>query len=303
VKVRARSGYFAPDDRRLTAHATTTGATRNEAHQRADMGSALEALAPLAGIPVRLCADFVSRDGTNGEVVVNASVDVSALPFARRDDRRLATVDVAAVVLDDGGGVVATLETVRRSLDLSEADMMKLAQRGLAYTQAVALKPGRYEVRLAARDDASGLVGSAWRRIEVPDLTAGRLALSGLFLLRDADEAHPAAPGATPTLQGVQDLRRFGRAEHLYVQFQVYNAKREAAGASDLVYQAAVLRSGAVVAAAAPEPMAAGAAGPVEHLSRIRLRPFEPGDYELHVTVTDRKATATAEQSVAFTVD
>jgi hypothetical protein len=33
------------------------------------------------------------------------------------------------------------------------------------------------------------------------------------------------------------------------------------------------------------------------------LRPFEPGDYELHVTVTDRKANATSERSVAFTVE
>ena len=303
LKVRTRSGYFAPDDR-STPHATAEVVTRREQRRRAEMGAALGSLAPLTGIPVRLSADFVSSDGRDGEVVVNGSVDVSALPFARRDDRLQATVDTVAIALDETGRVVATLETERRSLDLSEADHAQLAQRGLPYVRAVALKPGRYQVRLAARDDATGLLGSAWRRIEVPDLASGRLTLSGLFLLKDAaGTAATAEPGVAPTLRSVQDLPRFGRAEHLYVQFQAYNAKRDTAGASDLVCQAAVLRGGAVLATAAPEPIEGGSSpGPLPHLSRIGLRPFEPGDYELRITVTDRQANATATRVVPFTI-
>jgi len=305
VKVRTRSGYFALDERRLTAHATAEDAARREEQRRAEMGNALGALAPLAGIPVRLSADFVSRDGSEGQVVVNGSVDTSVLPFVRRDDRFQATVDAAAIVLDANGRVAATLETVRRSLDLSEADHAKLARRGLPYTRAVALRPGRYQVRLAARDDATGLLGSAWRRVEVPDLSQGRLELSGLFLLKDGGRpATPASAGAEPVLHSAQDRPRFGRAERLYVQLQAYNPKRDATGAIDLVSQAAVLKEGAVLAIAAPEPMAAGeATGPVAHVSRIGLRPFEPGDYELRVTVTDRNANAMATRAVSFTIE
>ena len=120
VKVRTRSGYFAADDRRVLASATAADAARREEQRRAEMGAALGALAPLTAIPVRLAADFVSRDGAAGEVVVNGRVDVGALPFVRRDDRRLATVETVAVVLDETGRVAATLETERRSLDLSE---------------------------------------------------------------------------------------------------------------------------------------------------------------------------------------
>ena len=160
-------------------------------------------------------------------------------------------------------------------------------------------------MRLAARDDATGLLGSAWRRVEVPDLSQGRLALSGLFLLKDEGTAvSPAPAGADPVLHSAQEQPRFGRAERLYVQLQAYNPKRDATGAIDLVSQAAVLREGAVLATAAPEPMLAGAAtGPVAHLSRIGLRPFEPGDYELRITVTDRKASATATSVVPFTIE
>ena len=302
VNVRTRSGYFAADDRRVLASASVADAARHEEQRRAEIGAALGALAPLAGIPVRLAADFVSRDGAASEVVVSGRVDVRALPFVRRDGRLLATVETVAVVLDETGRVAATLDTERRSLDLSEADLTRLALGGLPYSRAVAVKPGRYRVCLAARDDASGLLGSAWRRVEVPDLTQGHLALSGLFLMKD--EGPGSAGDPAPVLHGVQDLPRFSRAEGLYVQLFAYNPKRGANGTIDLVSQAAVVKGGAALATAAPEPMVADATGsPVGHLSRIRLRHLEPGEYELRITVTDRNASANVSRAVAFTLD
>jgi VWFA-related protein len=302
VKVRTRSGYFAADERRVLASATGADAARHEEQRRAEMGAALGALAPLTGIPVRLAADFVSRDGAAGEVVVNGRVDVGTLPFVRRDDRLLATVDTVAVVLDETGRVAAMLDAEHRSLDLSDADRARLALQGLPYSRAVAVKPGRYRVCLAARDDASGLLGSAWRRIEVPDLTQGHLALSGPFLMKD--EGPRSAGDSAPVLHAVQELPRFSRAEGLYVQLFAYNPKRDAKGTIDLVSQAAILKGGAALATAAPEPMVADATGsPVGHLSRIRLPHLEPGEYELRITVTDRIASATVSHAVPFTVD
>jgi hypothetical protein len=164
-------------------------------------------------------------------------------------------------------------------------------------------------VRLAVREDATGLLGSAWRRVDVPDLSAGRLALSGLFLLKEDGAPTPAsgAPAvsdAAPPLRSVQGRPRFARGENLYVQLYAYGPKRDAAGACDLVAQAEVLRNGAVLGTAAPEEMTADGSGmPVPHLSRIRLQRFEPGDYELRVTVTDRRAGAIAARTVSFTVE
>ena len=303
VTVRTRSGYFAADESRVLSTATSTDAARHDDRRRVELGAALGALAPLTGIPVRLAADFVSRDGAAAEIVVNGRVDIGALPFVRRGDRRLATVETVAVVLDEAGRVAATLETERRSLDTSDAELAQLVrQGGLPYSRAVAVKPGRYRVCLASRDDVSGLLGSACRRIEVPDLTEGRLSLSGLFLMKDGGS--PSAGDAAPVLHSVQDHPRFGRAEGLYVQLFAYNPKRDASGAIDLVSQAAVVKGGAVVATAVPEPMLADAPGsPVGHLSRIRLHRLEAGEYELRITVTDRNAGATVARAVAFTVE
>jgi hypothetical protein len=88
------------------------------------------------------------------------------------------------------------------------------------------------------------------------------------------------------------------------VQLYAYNPQRDAAGALDVTAQAEVVRNGAVLATAAPEPMTSDSPGtPVLHLSRIRLQRFATGDYDLRVTVTDRKAGAIVARSVPFTVE
>jgi VWFA-related protein len=306
LRVRTRAGYFAPDERRALAPGSDSREQARRAEQRrAEMSTALGSLAPLTGIPVQLSADYLSLDGGPGQVVVAGNVDVEELPFLRLGERRQGIVEAVAVVRDEAGAVAATLETQRSAIDLGEADYEGLRHTGLPYQQAVSLGPGRYQVRLAVREDATGMLGSAWRRVEVPDLAAGGLALSGLFLLKEGEGSSlPPAPGAPPDLRSVQARPRFARGENLYVQLYAYNPKRDASGATDLVAQAEVLRGGARLAQAAPEAMAAPeGGGPVHHLSRIRIPGFEPGDYELRVTVTDRLANALASRAVAFTVE
>ena len=306
VKVRTRLGYFASDDRHAEVAAGTAEAQARRAEQRrVEMRTALTSLAPLGAIPVRLSADFVSLDGTATQLVVSGSVDVGMLPFVRRPDRRQATVETAALVYDETGALAATLETERTTMDLTDAGYGQLLRRGVPYQRAVLLKPGRYQVRLAVREDTTGLLGSAWQRVEVPDLAPGRLSLSSLFLLKDdGTSATAAGPDATPALHSVQGRPRFDRAESLYVQLYAYNPKRDASGEVDLFSQAEVLRGGDLLGTAAPEPMPGTAAsGPVPHLSRIKLQRLEPGDYVLRVTVTDRNASAMVARAAAFTVD
>jgi len=41
----------------------------------------------------------------------------------------------------------------------------------------------------------------------------------------------------------------------------------------------------------------------VPHTTRIKLQRFDPGDYELRVTVTDRNASSMVARQVGFTID
>jgi VWFA-related protein len=306
LKVRTRSGYFAPDDRRAReVGAAAEDQARRREQRRAQMRSALVSLAPLTAIPVRLSADFLSLDGSSMQLMVTGNVDVSTLPFVRLPDRRQATIETAALVYDEAGAVAAMLDTERTIMNVTDEDYAQLLKRGITYQRSVALGPGRYQVRFAAREDATGILGSAWKKLDVPDVASGRLTLSSLFLLKDGGTPLAAtSPGAAPVLASVQARPRFDRTESLYVQLCAYNPKRDASGGIDLVEQSEVLRKGYVLAAATPQPMSEGEPrGTVPHTWRIGLQQFDPGDYELRVTVTDRNASMMTSRAVAFTVE
>ena len=54
------------------------------------------------------------------------------------------------------------------------------------------MKPGLYQVRVAATDRKGGPVGSVWDWIEIPDFSAKKLALSSLLVGERKPNAAPA---------------------------------------------------------------------------------------------------------------
>ncbi len=305
VKIRTRKGYFAPDDRKAKAGgpaeprpAAAEPARADDQRRESAMKRALAAPANQSGIPVRLSADFVSVDGTATQVVVSSQVDLDGVPFAQAGDHHVATVDAAATIFDESGAVVASLPPERAAMDLTDASYERALKNGLPYQRAAPVKPGRYRVRFAAREDGEEKVGSASEWVQVPDLADGKLTLSSLFLL-ERDE------GDTLSLRSAQALRRFKNTQTLYVQVFAYNPGRDAAGTTDLVTQAEIWRAGVHLASSTPQAMeqADRGAPPALHTQSIKLEPFAPGDYEIRMVVTDRRADLTTSQQVSFTID
>lgn len=96
---------------------------------------------------------------------------------------------------------------------------------------------------------------------------------------------------------------RFLRSDQLGYWIFVYNAKRNAAGAIDLVAETQVLRDGKVVLnnrsklnndSADRERIPYGAA--------LALQSLSPGSYELRVKIVDAVGNADATQSIDFVV-
>ena len=312
VRIRARRGYFAPNDRKTSPSAppatVAASVVRTEDRRESEMKMALTSLVPQTGILVKASADFVSVDAAGPQVVVSSHVDLSGVPFVRAGDRHLATLDSAATVFDESGAVVGSLELERAALDLTDASYEQALKGGLQYQKAAPVKPGRYRVRVAVREDGGGKLGSASQWVQVPDLATGKLTLSSLFLLKEEDgpaEASAASAGGAVSLRGTQALRRFKRGETLYVQHFAYNPGRDASGAANLVTQAEIWRGGLLLASSAPESMAPGdrAGPPVLHTRSIKLEPFGPGDYEVRIVVTDRNANEMTSRRVGFTIE
>src|SRR5262249_4909175 len=223
--VRARKGYFAPDDKRRTDRvAVPAGGADAERRRQAEIKEALSSLVPLAEVPLEMAADFVALPPDGPQLVIRAQVDLNGVPFETRSGRRQAELELVGVVYDEAGSVVGDIEGQQTDLDLGPDTYERLLREGLRFQKTLALKPGLYQVRLVAREGRSARIGTISRWVEIPDLGRAGLTLSSVFLLADGDRgaavdpaspANPASP-AGPGLRDVQARRRFLPGQNLY---------------------------------------------------------------------------------------
>jgi VWFA-related protein len=307
--VRARRGYFAPDDRKQTARSDTptrplAGAAAPAAFDEAEARAALEAPLPPSGAPVQMSADYLELPPAGPQVVVRAHVDLSGIRWREAGERRQATLDLVCGVYDAGGKAVGAAFGKQTELDLGPEEWKRAVEAGVQYRQQVSLRPGRYQVRLVAREPKLAPFGGAVQWVEIPELGDKKLAMSGVFL-----SSSPAPTGASsgaeesPTLRE-SDTRRFRSTDSLYFQFYVYNPRIDDKGKSDVVVQAQIWSEGKVVAASKPKAAALEKKDgmPVPETNGMPLESLAPGSYELRVVVVDRKVNVTAFRNVDFTV-
>lgn len=182
------------------------------------------------------------------------------------------------------------------------------------------------------RDPATDRIGTATQLIEVPDLSKGRLALSGIYA-RGADAATPANTDAAnaesvgllsapPKIGGADNAmdetgtqpsaaaRRLRRGMALDYSFVIFNARRAPSNnLPQLKIQLRVFRdSQQVWTGDAPQPDAGKQADATRLVATGRLeitQEMQPGEYILQVVVTDTLAGnqySTAAQWIDFEV-
>jgi VWFA-related protein len=298
--VRTRAGYLAPDDSKPASKPAVrqaSAAPEPRGIEETEARAIIDASRSETGLPLHLAADFVEVPPDGALAVVRAHADVSALTEGA--DAGVA-VDFLGGVYDASGKAVGP--AFGRHTPVPAAALAQARKEGVFFQQRLALPPGRYEIRLAARDLSRTKLGGASQWVEIPDLKTGALTLSGLFL----STATPKAPGAGgEDLRDVQALRRFKNRDSLFFQVYVYNLRGEAEGASDAVLQAQLRQGETLVAASQPQPIKLerkdGALLP--QTNGMPLESLPRGSYQLRVVVMDKKANATVNRQVDFTIE
>lgn len=201
------------------------------------------------------------------------------------------------------------------SLTLDAERFTKAMEQGFFYVADIPVKkPGAYQFRAVLRDPQSGKIGSAGQFLQVPDLKKNRLAMSGLILTGDAlpPNGQTPAPDAPikqqTTWESSAALRRFPRNVRLVYGFHTYNATLNAAKQPDLLMQVELYQEGKRVFQGQPRPLQFSDKSEMKRLDclgQLALTGFKPGDYMLHVIVTDKLAKqkyAHADQWMDFSV-
>jgi hypothetical protein len=280
------------------------------ANPAADMREALRSAVTQAGFPVEISLDFVNTAQAADVLVASTKIPTPQLVFADEAGILTANISVAGIILNLEGKIVSTFDKLLTVRAKSAADTKNVPD--IHYTSYAAVKPGLYQVRVAATDRKGGPVGTAWDWIEIPDSSAKTFALSSILVGERKTDGQEPGMKVDPTLDQVQlnVSRRFAPSSYLRFMAIVYNAKAStgngAVGKPDLAVQVQVFRDNEPVVT---NPLHAVNTDGATDLARIpyaaelNLEGLARGKYVLQLTVIDRLAKATASQRVRFKVD
>lgn len=298
LKARFHTGYMADS----SVSANNSPETKKASTAAADpLAAPLNSPVALRSLPVALAANYLDAPGEGGVVTVALQFEGGALDFAEQAGEKAAKIDAAGVIYNaDGERAGYFRELITASVPNAKFD--EFGGADVFYNHRAKLKPGLYQVRVAARDLKSGRVGSAQRWVEVPDLSKRRMALSSL-LVGSAAKKGDAGAESTGGVE-VSVKRRFKRsAEMRYVIF-IYNAGN-GSRAPDVTVQTRIFRgANPILNAPARRVQTEGQdVASLAYAAELPLNGFAPGSYELVLTIRDAATKQEGERRVKFDVE
>ncbi|MBV8858770.1 MAG: VWA domain-containing protein [Acidobacteria bacterium] len=297
LTVRSARGFVvvAPPPAAAGASGEEKGAAKVEKKPGDPLGHALAEFYPRQSIPLQLSLIYLDVPSSGMVLTTSVQAFTEVLSYGAQD-REPAQLTIEGVVLDDQGKPAASFRTGLKVNPPSAEGGARNAS-DVIYNQPSPLKPGIYQVRVAARDERSGIMGSAAQWVVIPDLSTRQLSLSSLIVGLEGVGDKGAAGGR---IQWSVD-KRFARGSRLRFMTFVYNAGAPA----NLSSRVQVFREGREVVATPFQKVAADAQtdpARVPFTAEIKLGELQPGRYTLRVTAEDRAANKTATQQTAFYV-
>jgi VWFA-related protein len=317
--VRFRSGFGESSDEAAKRDKESQPATARKTPSE-EIDGALRATYPLTALPVSILLTFLDTAQDGATLTTSIKVATGSLTTERQAEVPIALLDIAGVVLNDQGKSVSTFNkrvTVRASV---KGGVAKLP-RSFFYNHLSLMKPGIYQVRVAALDLKGGARGSAHQWVMIPDLQSKVLSMSSLILGEknaaiELTNSKPTQTESTAIGQVPITLdHRFARTSSLRFLTYIYNATTAVVDlpsgvepkipAPDLAVQVQVFRDNEPVITTPLRQLSTVGldARRVPYAADVRLDELQPGAYVLLVTVIDRRGKSSASQRTNFQID
>ncbi|HKR61558.1 MAG TPA: VWA domain-containing protein [Pyrinomonadaceae bacterium] len=301
LSVKVQRGYF-----EATPEVKQKEQTSAKAAPPADpLRKAINSLLPKGELPTRLALNYMDTSASGSTLVASMKVEADALKFEQHAGKTAAVVDIAGTVFDAHG---KALDSFSHRLTVTPPSSAEARPPDIIYNHRAMLKPGLYQVRVAALDRSSGQTGSATEWVEIPDLSKQGLAMSSLIVAERKLSKSAAEKKSDALVEGVPVSvdHRFERSSNLRFLVYIYNAARAAAANAqpDVTLQVRILRDGQPAITMPPSKLSPESQDPTRlaYAAEIPLQGMRTGQYVLQVTATDSISKASASQSVRFEV-
>jgi VWFA-related protein len=223
VKLEYRSGYYAGRDFQHL----------NNTDREQQMTDELEAPLSQTDVAVYAGTHYFRQDDSHYYLDVSLVIPGSQIPFVQAKDKDSATIDIIGQVLANGKLPVGhQRDTVKLAVDSAQ----QVRRKNVQYNTGFLLAPGSYHLKFVVRENRTGRMGSFETDVQIPDLRKAPLRMSSVVLASQRVPATAKQKGPHPLIQNQTELvpnitHVFTQDQHLYLQYEVYDAAHAKKGA------------------------------------------------------------------------
>ncbi|MGH9804972.1 MAG: GWxTD domain-containing protein, partial [Candidatus Acidiferrales bacterium] len=273
-----------------------------------DLESLVETRISFNLLPFTVRTDFLRVTEETTLVPVTIALQKKDLTFQLKDGLHNSTVNVFGRVTTLTGRIVQTFEDVVQ-LDVPPALFERTLSESSVYQKAVPLRPGLYKLNLVLKDLNSGNVGTLELRLGVPRFEEAELAHSSLILADFIERVPSKTVGRGQFVIGNTKVRpavgeEFTPDDRMGIYLQVYNlAIDEGTQKPNATIHYVIARGDKVIFDFTESTADMENPGQQLTLEKVLgLGAFEPGRYQLKITVTDEVNKRTIAPSINFRV-
>ena len=304
IKISLTNGLSASLDYRQGYFAGKTFGKFTATEKERQLEDALMLGDPITELTIAMEIDYFQLNRAEYFVPVVVKIPGRELALARKGGAERTLIDFIGEIKDDYG---STIQNVRDKADikLSGETAAKLAKQPIEYDTGFTLLPGKYKIKLLARDAETGRIGTYETTFVIPNLNkeVKRIPVSSVVLssqrvdLKDAIynalKSKEQAEATNPLVQDGQKLipsvtRVFSKRRDMYVYLQAYEPG--VTSATPMVAFVAFYRGESKVLETPPRSVTEGLSNRLKTLPLrfdISLDQLSPGAYNCQVTVLD----------------
>jgi VWFA-related protein len=291
LRVRARRGYVAPTPAKKAAPEKGSPAEKTSPPLR----DAMESPIPISGLTISAFAAPFKGAGGKDAIALAIEVDGSGIKFTQNDKGLFANdLEITLFAADqkgkiqDGARDVVSLALKPQTHEIVRQGVFRVIRR-------IQVPPGKYQLRIGARESGGGKVGTVLYDLDAPDFSKGSLTMSGIALASASGSRFPTA-SPEPGVNEFKDVlpsppsasREFPRQDLLAVFAEVYDNEIKTPHRVEIT--AAVLADDGKVVHTTSDTRKSdelqGATGGYGYTTKIPLTAFAPGRYVLRLTAT-----------------
>jgi VWFA-related protein len=304
IKISLNNGLAANLDYRQGYFAGKTFGKFTSADKERQLEDALMLGDPITELTIAMEIDYFQLNRAEYFVPVVIKIPGRELALARKGGAERTVIDFIGEVKDDYG---STIQNVRDKVDtkLSGETAAKLAKQPIEYVTGFTLLPGKYKIKLLARDDETGRIGTYETTFVIPNLNkeVKRIPISSVVLssqrvdqkeaIYNALKSKDQAEITNPLVQEGQKLipsvtRVFSKTRQMYVYLQAYEQGVDTT--QPLVAFVSLYRGSSKVFETPPRQVTESMANRLKTMPLrfdLTLDQLAPGAYNCQVTVLD----------------